>query len=552
MPKYLPNAEMLVYMSTYVFFVAYGGWHLFEFGANVILRQHYYAPADFRAGWTWLFGRQQQRPQEIDAEWQQWSAYLVRNLPWILGHALVVELTWTVNALAKYRSHINAAMGVLFIAQGYGIAVAIGLVLYIGVCHRMALAQRRLGGRRRQKWLVWTMAGILMGVLTVIKCSVLPRLEEANENNNDDVADYEWLWDVCVIGAWTICRMLSACLDTIDAVADADAAAATAGDDDDNKTTVKAAQIPHTLDVIAYTLYIPTVFFGPILIFSRYQAMQQQREHPNFPSLRDRLSTFGATVLIRLAAAYALLELLAHAFYVNALHANLQLVESMPLPALYAYGYAMGMRFYLKYVFVYGWSLALCRLQGMPAVPAGPRCIGRVHQYSDMWKWFDAGLYEFLFRYIYAALCAPDALPLRKLAASSATFAFVFVFHGTHDYVLVWSALNYACIVLEMVARWACKEEAKRQRLRWSVRWQRRAVAVMGAQLLLLAILANFFFFGGLRVGWIFLWRTYGAMEWTEYAVLSGCMMCVYHTGEWVKRNEMEQQQQPPHRRNIE
>ena len=55
----------------------------------------------------------------------------------------------------------------------------------------------------------------------------------------------------------------------------------------------------------------------------------------------------------------------------------------------------MGQFFHLKYVVMYGISSHVARTDGVEA-PGHPACIGRVHLYSDMWRYFDSGLYEFM------------------------------------------------------------------------------------------------------------------------------------------------------------
>lgn len=59
----------------------------------------------------------------------------------------------------------------------------------------------------------------------------------------------------------------------------------------------------------------------------------------------------------------------------------------------------MGQFFYNKYLVSYGFGLALASFDGIPT-PGLPKCVGRIHLYSDMWKYFDQGLYEFLFVYV--------------------------------------------------------------------------------------------------------------------------------------------------------
>ena len=57
-------------------------------------------------------------------------------------------------------------------------------------------------------------------------------------------------------------------------------------------------------------------------------------------------------------------------------------------------------RGYFRYVVMYGWSCFVAKLDGLD-VPPHPKCIGRIHLYSDMWRHFDNGLYLFMQKYIY-------------------------------------------------------------------------------------------------------------------------------------------------------
>ena len=60
-------------------------------------------------------------------------------------------------------------------------------------------------------------------------------------------------------------------------------------------------------------------------------------------------------------------------------------VENLNLWALCGMGYALGQFFQLKYVIMYGTSSLLSKLDDM-AAPPHPKCIGRIHVYSDMWR----------------------------------------------------------------------------------------------------------------------------------------------------------------------
>lgn len=74
-----------------------------------------------------------------------------------------------------------------------------------------------------------------------------------------------------------------------------------------------------------------------------------------------------------------------------------QYVRNFNSWALYGFGYCMGQYFSNKYVVVYGFSSAIARAENIADLHT-PKCIGRIHLYSDMWKYFDRGLHNFLVR----------------------------------------------------------------------------------------------------------------------------------------------------------
>jgi hypothetical protein len=72
--------------------------------------------------------------------------------------------------------------------------------------------------------------------------------------------------------------------------------------------------------------------------------------------------------------------------------------------AHYGMGYSMGVMFQMKYVVTYGLSCTLARAEQI-RTPNHPKCIGRIHLYSDMWRHFDQGLYFFLRKYVVMVIC---------------------------------------------------------------------------------------------------------------------------------------------------
>ena len=57
--------------------------------------------------------------------------------------------------------------------------------------------------------------------------------------------------------------------------------------------------------------------------------------------------------------------------------------------------YSFGQFFHMKYVVFYGMARVFMLSDGIDA-PNSPKCIGRIHLYSDMWRYFDEGLYRFI------------------------------------------------------------------------------------------------------------------------------------------------------------
>lgn len=242
-----------------------------------------------------------------------------------------------------------------------------------------------------------------------------------------------------------------------------------------------------------------------------------------------------------------------HYIYINNLQGNIRLIENFNGFQLYGFGYLMSLFFYIKYVFSYGLGISFSQMDGIET-PKTPKCIGRIHLYSDMWKNFDQGLYEFLFlwvfesfkfsitknlfsRYIYTKLSKKDSTTLVKLVSSFFTFSFIFVWHGLYDFVLIWTILNYICLVLETIFTSLIKSTEYNQFMEqyFSRNNLIRFNAFFGIFIFIPSAISNFYFFGGVEVGNIFMRKTYGS-SFRNYFFLSICSFCIYHTSEFIKR----------------
>lgn len=155
------------------------------------------------------------------------------------------------------------------------------------------------------------------------------------------------------------------------------------------------------------------------------------------------------------------------------------------------------------------------------SVPFLPRCIGRIHLYSQMWRYFDQGLYDFLIRYCY--LCCPlSSFSLKfsifrhiykpvvkitksKILTSLMSFVFVYFWHGPEEYIMYWSALNYFGITTEYMVGIIHKKYLYNYTKKMSSTKLTRIKCILASPLLTISAISNFYFFGGKEIGNIFI-----------------------------------------------
>ncbi|KAL0110442.1 hypothetical protein PUN28_013809 [Cardiocondyla obscurior] len=252
---------------------------------------------------------------------------------------------------------------------------------------------------------------------------------------------------------------------------------------------------------LAYCLYLPTLFFGPLILYHEFIAsINQQHQYWNC----QRFITFTLQ-LVRYMFWLYLTELILHFIYINAMQYHLQVVQNLNSWALYGLGYCMGQFFFNKYFVIYGTCSNLCYLDNIKA-PSQPKCIARVHLYSDMWKYFDRGLYKFLIRYIYVPIQTSKGY-IGKLFASFLCFTFIFIWHGIQINIFIWTLLNYIGIVIEdiSIAIGKSKQYRKMQNTYLSSRNTKRLHCMLASPLLAMSAISNFYFLGGQEIGNIFI-----------------------------------------------
>jgi len=190
------------------------------------------------------------------------------------------------------------------------------------------------------------------------------------------------------------------------------------------------------------------------------------------------------------------------------------ILRSVGLWTLAGVGLSVGGFFNLKYVIFYGWPRPFVVEDGIDKAPPHPKCIYRIHRYSEMWRYFDNGLYLFLRKYIYQPIIGTQTGSGgagRKIIGATSTFMFIYVWHGISNHVMLWSLFNYVAVMTEMFASALGKYPpyANLEKRFLTPRGQRRFHAVLGAPLFVGSVLANFYFFMGSEVGHYFVYRAF-------------------------------------------
>ncbi|XP_065221768.1 protein-cysteine N-palmitoyltransferase Rasp isoform X2 [Planococcus citri] len=198
-------------------------------------------------------------------------------------------------------------------------------------------------------------------------------------------------------------------------------------------------------------------------------------------------------------------EFLLHFVYINCQQPYTQLLidtKNENVWIMYGIGFAMGQFFFLKYTVVYGLALTWTKAEGYET-PNPPKCIARIYLYSEMWRTFDHGLYIFIKKYIFdpcVKFFKSETL-FCKVWVSFVCFAFIYIWHGQHYFIFMWSFLNYCGIMTETIARRISKTTLYFHIKNWlGPRNERRCLAFIAAPLTIISAISNFYFIGGVEV----------------------------------------------------
>lgn len=441
---------------------------------------------DFRKGW--IINTYQ---DVSDPEWSYYLSFIKQAIIPLFCHLTICEIFRWFNK-AKYLTICYIAVPVCFILYQFTNLTAIIILLQPIIIHLFSKSDNR--------GIIWVGSIISLQIITLFKH--LPFYEV--DLQIDDVEHFTAVMAVF----WTHLRCISYYLD------------------------VGSQLHPRNIvEMFAYALYFPTLFTGPFISYSDFKNTAFTSE-----SKTNRLTIFIIKIL-RYGFWLIFIEFVMHFIYVNAIYFEIERIVKFDSWTLYGYGYCMGQYFHMKYVVMYGFSTAIAEFEGAK-VPPTPKCIGRIHLYSDMWKHFDTGLYKFLLTYIYQPLIYSGSF-LNKLVASFISFAFVFCWHGVQKDIFIWVSLNYFGILIELFCNYIYQTYLKRISVRYiSIAAERRLISLITIPLLIMSAFSNFYFFAGIDIGNIFVYHLLHSDVYTVLPLIgilySCCEICAF-----IKYKEM-------------
>ncbi|XP_077527239.1 protein-cysteine N-palmitoyltransferase Rasp-like isoform X2 [Haemaphysalis longicornis] len=248
---------------------------------------------------------------------------------------------------------------------------------------------------------------------------------------------------------------------------------------------------PFYWKTLAFTIYLPTLYLGPPLIYDQFVAQADK------PKPRWTLREMAANVwnLLRSGVHFFLVEAMTHYMYCTAMSRWPWMAYSLDLTSLVGYGLALNFFFYLRLRFCYGFAWSLASVEGIEiARPA--KCIARLHRCSQFWRYFDHGMHLWSRRYFYEPLIGERKSSAWKVVGTAASFGFAWFWHGMDRLATYWASLSTLGIALEIFVAEARKWQPVRNfegRYLTTEGRMRVAQSVLGAPHYLLTIFACLF-----------------------------------------------------------
>ncbi|XP_043257787.1 protein-cysteine N-palmitoyltransferase HHAT [Colletes gigas] len=492
----LNKYESIFYFCCWTGAVLYSAYKVFLVGTY--FNDYHDLYNDFAPGWIWI-GRKR---DVSDQEWKIWIPLIIKLVPWIFCHHLVSQIIKTVpsTTLLCYW-YIFTSISFLYFYIG-----SIGVL-----CVLMQLSILYILTYKRNKSIIWSINILFLFFIHFLKIpdGTFQSILKFNDEEH---------YILIVIMCWILLRSISYSIDNIQICSE--------NNSDDNSHLSR-----NFLWGLAYCLYLPTLCLGPLILYHEFiNSMKGPFQVWKLKELKHFTLNLIRYIFWIIFANFSL-----HFLYFNAIQYHSKIVEFLNPWALYGLGYCIGQFFLIKYVVIYGLNHTLCAIDHVKA-PSQPKCVARIHLYSDMWKYFDKGLYKFLIRYIYTPLLKSN---FNRVFASFLCFTFVFAWHGMQRNIFFWALFNFIGLNIESLVKSAGKSKyySNVQRKYMSPANARRFNCVLASPLLAMSVISNFYFFAGEEIGHTYVYRILHDM-WYGTLVLLFFLYCCCQVSTDVKNWE--------------
>nr|SVE69817.1 EOG090X06SF [Eubosmina coregoni] len=415
---------------------------------------------DLEYGWSWLAAFKLKRLVDTaDFEWKTWKSCLLIWLRFVTFHLFVNQILK--RKLQKFIILFNT--GISFCWLLYVLGPMLSLIIFLQPLVLQLIFQ------------LFSLTFVWVACLSLIYALHSSYFVEIKDYMFEKDYTQEYLFAILI--TWTIARSISYLVDT---------------------SSLNNEQ-KRLRNCYYYCFYLPLLPTGPLLLYNEFQNSVEKTVSPwCWRKFFIRLLN-----VLRYLFWWFFHQLALHFFYHSAFQYHSNLVERLDTWSAAGLGYSLGQFFMTKYTVLYGLPSALAKLDQVDC-PKPPKCIGRIHLYSQMWRDFDRGLYNFMLRYIYIPLISFSAWTSWKLVCSALCFIFVGIWHGGTTAVVVWCVCNYIGICIEMTAKHMSKlPPLSIWKTNWTAANWLRFEAAACSPLLLISALSNFCFFTDANVGFI-------------------------------------------------
>lgn len=372
------------------------------------------------------------RQDQTDLEWFVWIPIMRTYAPFGLLHVLLAQTVrrfWPQYLCTFYITFSLCITLALIGRVGTALCLAVPALMFVVLLTRLKLLV----------WLAWCLILILFNTHFFTS-----HLEAWVEDTPE--GDYK----VSVMVAWIILRSLSFSLEICD-----------------TDPYARLPPVPLLTTLLGYCLYLPFLCTGPYMPYTDFRAGLSEP----YRTWSLRRVVWAGLQILRFLWWLVLTQFLLFHFYAHSLHFMPELVKKMSSWSLAGFVYFLTAFLQLKYVVLYGLPSVLARVEGYDP-PRHPRCTLMTYRFSDVWRYFDHGLYRFMLKHIYIPWVGADNSLARQLQGTALVFTFVYVWHGVSAQIFWWAAINFLGVVVEKLADHVARLPQYRA---WEDRWLRGA-----------------------------------------------------------------------------